>query len=198
MSAPASPGSSPKKLSPEEQETLAQHLYYQSLERRKALEQKRQEQLAKEAALPELRTLNKEQIEAMVDHLYVQPMSQKTRTAEARQSKLEQGCAIPTKQLSEPEMVDSLERMYYEERRRRQTTHEKLIAKYQAPPKKVSLTPEQAEALNARLYKDYVTQKQDKRKALWEKHVAPLQPQFPKLTAEEAAAVGERLHGGKK
>eukprot|EP01012_Entosiphon_sulcatum_P043011 TRINITY_DN57156_c0_g1_i1.p1 TRINITY_DN57156_c0_g1~~TRINITY_DN57156_c0_g1_i1.p1 ORF type:complete len:205 (-),score=83.60 TRINITY_DN57156_c0_g1_i1:33-647(-) len=189
---PAAPDGSPKKkISHTEEESLVKKLHYQSLEKRNMFEQKRQQQLEMENKIPGLKAITQQQEAALVEHLYTQQLQNALKKKEKRDQELQKANELPAKKMSESETLESIDRMYYQEKQRRQAAAEKLLHKYQPPMPTRILPADKMQEVNKRLSpgKDHFP---ELRKQLWEKHYGK-EPQSKKLSREQLMAVTDRL-----
>mmetsp|Transcript_131754 Transcript_131754/g.228295 ORF Transcript_131754/g.228295 Transcript_131754/m.228295 type:complete len:207 (-) Transcript_131754:371-991(-) len=182
-----------KRLTADGQEALVKALYESSMDKQKRKEAEREKKLIEECGFPPSRKLKAEAQEALTHHLYTMYMEQKATKAAKRENELEKANAVPTKVLAEAELLDSIDRMYYQEKTKREAKADKLLKKYQPPVEKKKLDDAQLAAINERLFESNKGQFEKRRAELWEKHISPMQPSFPKLTAAQQAAATERL-----
>jgi hypothetical protein len=164
-----------------------------SMDKQRAREESREKALNAECGFPAPRKLKPEAQEALMAHLYTQCMTQVEKQKEKRELELQKANEITVKQMSEAELMDSIDRMYYQEKSRRDTKAEHLAKKYAPPKKNKKLDADTVASINERLFESTKGRFEKRRGELWEKHIAPMEPSFPKLTADQMTAVSERL-----
>eukprot|EP01006_Ploeotia_vitrea_P058356 TRINITY_DN69262_c0_g1_i1.p1 TRINITY_DN69262_c0_g1~~TRINITY_DN69262_c0_g1_i1.p1 ORF type:complete len:200 (+),score=36.83 TRINITY_DN69262_c0_g1_i1:59-658(+) len=187
-------GQQPKrKMNAAQQEEQAQKLYYMSVERKQAAEKQRKSELEKMNTLPGSHKLKRADEEKIVDKLYIQHMQNLERTRAKRQEMLIAANAIPTKKMGEAELLDSIDRMYTQERKRRADVEKNLVAKYQPESATKTLPKSQLQAVNQRLYYDQKDRFPKLRQELWEKHIGSQEKTSKKVSAGEIASLTQRL-----
>eukprot|EP00668_Euglena_longa_P032131 GGOE01041422.1.p1 GENE.GGOE01041422.1~~GGOE01041422.1.p1 ORF type:complete len:204 (+),score=82.58 GGOE01041422.1:78-689(+) len=182
-----------KKLTREEQENLAHKLYEQSMDKKKAWNQNREHALLAECKFKPAKRLTSEDEEELVKHLYHMQMEQMAKAKEKRLAELEKGSTVCTKRLTETELTDSIDRMYAQEKDHRSQKANQLVAKYQPPLKNKVLGPDSIKGVNERLYENEKGKFQKRREELYQKYIAPLEPTFTTLSADQVAAMATRL-----
>eukprot|EP00667_Euglena_gracilis_P024735 EG_transcript_28618 len=120
-------------------------------------------------------------------------MDQFAKAKEKRLEQLERANAVPAKRLTEAELTDSIDRMYAQEKDHRAQKATQLATKYQPPLKTKVLGQDSIKNINERLYENEKGKFQKRREELWQKHIAPMQPTFATLSADQVAAMATRL-----
>eukprot|EP00668_Euglena_longa_P001489 GGOE01001768.1.p1 GENE.GGOE01001768.1~~GGOE01001768.1.p1 ORF type:complete len:209 (-),score=67.02 GGOE01001768.1:90-716(-) len=182
-----------KRLTLAEQEEAGRKLYHAALENRRKQQEGREQALIAECKFKPNKKLAPEAEEALVKHLYDMQLQQREVARERRLAELERGSSVPTKQLSGAALVDSVDRMYYQAKSRQEEKAVTLARKYQPPLKSKRLDAEAVKSVSERLYDSEKGKFEKRREELWQKHIAPMQPMFPKLSADQVVAMASRL-----
>lgn len=180
----------PKMTRKELEESFAKKYQEQmdALERKEAF---RQKELSKSNDMCKLPKLTKSSEEAMVQRVYADSKSYKEKSLLALTEKRNKAEAIPTRKLSEGDMEDFVQRMYYKEKEKKERTVASLQQKYQPPPSSKRLSSATQSEMASRLSK---SNREEIVKALFEKHVAPLDPKRVVISPEEVDEMAKRLY----
>jgi hypothetical protein len=179
-----------KKLNKDELEAVAKRLHDQQMEKKAALEQKRQETLEKSTFKQP--PLTEESTQNLVQRVYTSQLEKKKRHDEQRQKELEAAHAS-TKTLSESETADMVQRMFYQQQERQQKGKAALETKYRPEPEHKKLEKEQQEAMASRLSRGVHQKKQEVRAKLFDKYIAPMEPEKKTITQEQLKTMADRL-----
>jgi leucyl aminopeptidase len=187
-------GSPSKKLSKDELEQVAHRLHDMQMERKYQNEQKRKDQLEK--GMFKQAPLTKESADGLVNRVYTSQIEKKKRQEEQKKRDLE-ASATSTKTLSESETADMVQRMYYQQQERANRSREALQTKYQPPADNKKLDKVQQDDVGNRLCRGVHEKKQEVRKKLFDKYIAPMEPERKTITKEQLKASAERLSSKK-
>ena len=179
-----------RKLSPEELETVTKRLHDQQMEKKQAQEEKRKQTL--EASTFKQAPLTEESKQQLVQRVYISQMEKKKRNEEQRLQAIEAARA-PKKTLSETETSEMVQRMYYQQQQKAKASEENLKAKYQPPIESKKLDKETQAAVGTRLCTGVHEKKQEIRKKLFEKYIAPMEPEKKTIDKEKMKVMADRL-----
>jgi hypothetical protein len=192
MSAEHSPakshGESPsRKLTKEELTQVTDRLFYKQQERAKQNEEKRREKL-ESVGIPK-KPLTSQGQENLVQRIYTAQLERKKKQQE-HQEEQRASSTVNTKQISEAELTESVQRMYYAQKEHSNKEREKLAEKYGMKVDHKKLEKEQQQAMANRLS---TWTKEEARKKLFEKYIAPMDPPVVKISADQVKAMADRL-----
>ena len=179
-------------LSTEDNAACLERLYDRAKEdaRRKA-EKRRAAFVNPPGRLP-AKHLSKEQVVTLTTRMYDRQLEhQKLKQSQAEKKKADHQATM--KALSEEETNEMVQRMYHQQRDIAAKNLEKLRRKYQPEPEKKALTKDQVAAMGDRLSKGWREKRDEIRKQIFDKYIAPMEPKRHTVTEEEVKAMADRL-----
>jgi hypothetical protein len=182
-----------KVLSAEEAEACTKRLYEASMEAARRKEEKRRATLAQVPGRLPPKLVHAADIEALTQRMYDKQIEHKRLRAAEAEKKRDKAAAIAPKQMSEEEVADSVNRMYTQQREIKAVKMAKLTKQFHPAPERKTINKEQVAALGDRLSKEWLARKEESKKRIFNKYVAPLDPVKHTITPDELAAMASRL-----
>jgi hypothetical protein len=179
-----------RKLTKAEDEAVTQRLFYAQSERSRTLEEKRQQTLGQSGFKQD--PLTEEGTRSLVTRIYDNQIDRKKQTAEKNQAKRE-ALAAPTKTIGESEMSEMVQRMYYQQKEKTVKMNDSLAKKYQPAPVSRRLNKEEEKASASRLADGFREKKQETREKLFDKYIAPMEPEKKTIDKAGVKAMADRL-----
>eukprot|EP00758_Cryptobia_borreli_P011360 Tbor_TRINITY_DN5648_c1_g6::TRINITY_DN5648_c1_g6_i3::g.8702::m.8702 len=178
----------------EEEEYFAK-MYREQMDALARKEKNRYIELAKTNALCTVGKLSKEQEKQFVNRVYDESVSIREQNYQKAIENRNKAETIKTKKITDDNIEEYVQRMYYNETTKKISTNKNLQSKYQPEPKTNKLSRKHQQEIVDRLCQD---KREEIRQQLFEKYVVPTDPKVVRIGGDVVTEMANRLCTTKK